>query len=427
LSYLLDNKISYADSAAMSAYGRVRTADSRLLGEYRYMYGSGTSVEMNDKIVGSGTLVADQPRNCYLANVTTASGDRVVRQTKQYHPYIVGTSNIGVMSFTMNAPKVNLKQSIGLYDDFNGIIFRLNGLEPEMVIRKNGVDVEIIPRSEWNFDRLDGTKSINNPSGINVDFSKTLIFYTDYQWSAGRVRTGFSFNGITTYVHNFNHSNLVTEAYINQPSLPCRWEIENTGVTASTSQLMLIAASVYGEGTDIETGFSRSVSTDGAVINVTTANSATNGKGILAFRLKNTLVSKQNHAMARLKNWLIATTEDIHYKIVILPDSTYISNTPTWNTVPGYGWCDYTRDFTLTPGWQTSNEYAVVLDSFALSGGGTGSNISSGTSPITEVDNRSNTIYQNYDSTNSQIMAIVAFKITNDSVVKASMNWIEIK
>jgi len=427
LSYLLDNKIGYADTSAISAYGRVRTADSRLLGEYRYMYGSGTSVEMNDKIVGGGTLVADQPRNCYLANVTTASGDRVVRQTKQYHPYIVGTSNIGIMSFTMNVPKINLKQSIGLFDDFNGIIFRLNGIVPELVIRKNGVDVEIIPKTSWNVDKFDGTKSIYNPSGLLLDFSKTHIFYTDYQWSAGRVRTGFSINGITLYAHNFNHSNAITEAYINQPSLPCRWEIENVGVTESSSQLMIIAASMYGEGTDVETGFSRSVSTDGTVINVTTANSSTNGKGILAFRLKNSLVSKQNHALARLKNWLVATTEDIHYKIVILPSSSYLSGSPTWSTVPGYGWCEYIKDFTLASNWQAGNEYAIVLDSFALSGGGTGSNISSGTSPITSVDNRSNTIYQNYDSTDSQIMAIVAFKITNDSVVKASMNWIEIK
>jgi hypothetical protein len=428
MTFLYEPAISFANTPDLTSFGRLRTAHARLLGEYRYMYGSGSSVEMNDKITGGGTLVADYVRNAHIATLTSASGDRVIRQTKHYHQYIPGTSNLGILTFTLNVAKTNLKQSVGLFDDDNGIIFRMNGLVPEFVIRKQGVDSQIVSASNWNEERFDGSKSKFNPSGHTVDWSKSQILIIDYNWlGLGRVRVGFIREGHMFICHNFEHTNVVTEAYMNQPSLPCRWEIENTGATASSSQLMMICGAVYCEGADIETGFSRSVSTDGTAITLTTANSGVDGRCILAFRLKNTLVGKQNHTLARLKQWTLSTTEDLHYKVVILPNSTYVTGSPTWSTVPGYGWCDYSKNFALTPGWQTSNEYAVILDTFALSGGGTGSNISSGSSPITAIDNKSNAIYQNYDSTDSQIMAIIGFRLNADAAVKASMNWIEVK
>lgn len=427
MTYLLNNKISYDDSANISSFGKLRQSENMLLGEYRYMYGAGTSLEMNDKLFGGATSSIDYVNTCFLGNVGTASGDRVVHQTKQYHPYTTGTSNIGLIAFVFNQPKINLVQAVGLFDDRNGIFLRMNGLVPEIVIRTNGTDTQVIPQSSWNVDRLNGSNGIVNKSGLNIDFTKMQIMQIDYQWSCGRVRVGFSTPTGIIYSHYFTHFNTVTDVYIAQPSLPLRWEIYNSGITASSSQIKAIAGAVYAECSDIETGFSRSISTDGTIIPVTVANSASDGRGILAVRLKNILVGKENHSLARLKNWSVITTEDIQYRIVILPDSSFISGSPTWTSTPGFGWCEYIKDFQLTPGWQTANNYSVIMDTFAMSGGGTGSNISSGSSPIVGIDNRSNTIYQNYDSTNSQIMAIIAYRLSVDANVKASMNWIEIK
>lgn len=43
-------------------------------------------------------------------------------------------------------------------------------------------------------------------------------------------------------------------------------------------------------------------------------------------------------------------------------------------------------------------------------------------------NNRSSAIYQNYDSTDSMIIAIVAYRIPNDNaVMRAALNWIEFK
>ena len=424
MSFIYDDKISFDDSPSLTAFSRARTAEARLLLESRYQYGAGTSTEMNDKIVGAGTLVADQPRNCYLANVTTASGDRVVRQTRQYAPYIAGTSNIGMITFTMNPAKSGLRQSVGMFDDYNGFIFRLNQTIPEFVIRKNLVDNEVVNQSNWNLDKLDGSKNNMNKSGILVDFTKSQILVIDYQWlGVGRVRIGFVIGGNIIYCHEFKHANLITEVYTNQPSLPCRWEIENISATSTPSTLMMICCAVYCEGSDSETGFSRSVSTGTTPVSLNTANSS-NGYGILAIRLKNTLVGKPNHALARLKTWSILSNTDMQYKIVILSGKSVLANpNATWTSVPGYGWCEYIKDFALSATWNSTDNYSVIIDDFASGASGN----SSGQNSVGTLDNRSNAIYQNYDSSDSQILAIIGYRVSQDASVKCAMSWTEVK
>lgn len=401
-----------ADSANLTAFSRMRVSEARLLGDYRYMYGSGTSIMMNDLTATGGTLVADQPRNCYIASVTTANGSRVVRQTKKYHPYTSGTSTLGMITFVMNPGKTNLVQAVGMFDDLNGVFFRMNGLTPEFVIRKNGVDVEVVSQANWNQSTLS-----------YLDFSKAQILIIDYQWlGVGRVRIGFVHNGVPVYGHHFNHSNIVTEVYMNQPSLPFRWEIYNSGSTATISSLMMICASAYVEGTVGINSFTKAVST-GIASEVSVAGTqGTTGVALLALKLSDTLLGKPNRSYDILRSFSIITSVDVGYKVVILPDSSKFLNTPTWTNVPGYGWSQYSVGLNMASGWSTDNNYVVLKDGFAVGA-------SKATSASVVVDeNPINAIYQNYDSNNSQVLAIIAQRLgTTDAICRASIEWLEIK
>ena len=423
VTYLFNNQqqVTYSDSANLTAFSRLRTAEAKLLGEYRYMYGTGTVYEMNDLTAGAGAITMDLARNCALATTTTANGDRAVRQTKKYHSYIAGTSNVCFITFTLNQPKTNLQQMVGLYDDNNGIFFRMNQTTAEVVIRKNSVDVEVVNQANWNKDKLDGSLN-ENPSGYAIDFTKSQILYIDYQWlGVGRVRMGFVINGLPIIVHEFYHSNIVTEVYMYQASFPCRWEIKNIGVTSSNSSMMFICAAVYCEGADSETGFLRSTSTGTSSVSVTSANSA-NGRIVLAFRLKNTLASKPNRAYAILKNYSIVSDQDLAFKLIVLPGSVALANSPTWSNVEGLGWCEYTKDAALSGTW-TSLTYKVLDSQFAV---GTTNN-KSGSAISGLIENRTNAIYQNYDSSDSEILAIVAYRLNTDANVRASFQWLEMK
>jgi hypothetical protein len=422
MSYLLDDSVRLESTNQLNAFGRLRVSDTRLLGEYRYMYGSGTSIEVYDKLNGSGQLIKDQPRNCFIARVGTDSGAVAVRQTKQYHPYIAGTTNVGMMTFVMGAPKNGLTQSVGMFDDLNGFIFRVRDNTPELVIRKSGIDAEVVPQTEWNGVRMNGTRGRYNQSGVLVDWTKAQILAIDYQWlGVGKVRFSLVYGDETIVAHTFYHSNTTTEVYTNQPSLPCRWDIRNTTGTASTSDLMVICAAVYCEGSDSETGFSRSVSTGNNVVTLTTSNSS-NGHGILAVKLKDVLESKPNHALARLKNFTILSNQDIRYRVVILPGQVSL-NTVTWQDVPGYSWCQYASNFTLASTWETSNDFQVLHDDFAIGGQAN----KSGEMNNINVDIRSAAIYQNYTATDSMVLAIIGYRLGMDVSVRASLDWLEVK
>ena len=418
MTYLFDDAIRYDDSPNLDAFGGLRTTSARIIGEYRTAYGVASALEYVSKIEGSGTRTTNYTKK-QVELVVTGNGDRVVHQTRQYHPYIAGTSNKYLMTFKMNTAKANLQQMVGAFDDANGIFFRMNGLTPEVVIRKGGVDNEVVARTAWNKDRLDGSMNEYNQSGVTADFSKCHILFIDYQWlGVGRVRIGFVIDGKPIVVHEFHHANTTDEVYLFTPMLPVRWEIKSTGATAS--QMNAICAGVYCEGSEREVGFTVSVSTDGTT---QTVSNTTDGQCLLAIRLKNSINGLPVRALARLKEWALFSTNDAQYKIVIFNDSTKFSGSPVWTAVPGRSACEYTKAVTMAAGWAADNNYSVLIDGFAQGAVGAGS----GTNAIREIDNINNTISQNYDSSGSLILAIIAYKLSNNSDMKANMVWTEIR
>jgi len=92
---------------------------------------------------------------------------------------------------------------------------------------------------------MDGT----GPSGVILDITKAQILFADIEWlGEGTVRLGFIIDGNFILCHRFNHANLITSTYITTASLPLRYEITNTGVTANASTLKQVCSTVISEG-----------------------------------------------------------------------------------------------------------------------------------------------------------------------------------
>ena len=423
MTYLFDDKIRYDDSENISAFGRLRTADSRILGDYRIMYGSGTTYEMDYVTSNGATIALNYTSISIVSTVNTTSGSLAFVQTKQYHPYIPGTGHFALMTFVMDTSVVGVSQSAGLFDANNGIFFRRRDGVAEMVIRNRGVDREIVPQSAWNADRLDGSMTEYNQSGITADWTKAQILSIDYQWlGVGRARVGFVIDGIAINVHHFEHANRTADVpYMSQPSLPLRWEIRNTTAQTTSHTLTSICGSVQAEGADFETGFIRAVSTDGATVSVTSSN-AVYGRGLLAVRLKNTVVNgKPLHALARLKRYSASADQDMNFKIAVLQNSSSISSTVTWTAVPGLGWCEYIQDFALTTSWANT---AMIIDDQFVTGA---QNNKFGVAISEPSENRNSVIFQNHSATDSQIFVIVGYPLGANVNARASLKWIEVK
>jgi hypothetical protein len=71
----------------------------------------------------------------------------------------------------------------------------------------------------------------------------------DFEWlGVGSVRCGFIIDGQYIVCHTFNNANDIDKVYMTTAILPVRYEIENTGATASASTLTQICSSVISEG-----------------------------------------------------------------------------------------------------------------------------------------------------------------------------------
>jgi hypothetical protein len=150
--------------------------------------------------------------------------------------------------FVMAPAQNNLRQRVGYFGTENGIYIQLNDSTLSFVERSlvTGVVSEtVVNQSSWNADTLDG----NGPSGITLDITKAQILFMDIEWlGEGTVRIDFVIDGNFIVCHRFNHANLITSTYITTASLPLRYEITNTGVTASPSTLKQVCSTAISEG-----------------------------------------------------------------------------------------------------------------------------------------------------------------------------------
>lgn len=242
------------------AFGKLRIASPYTLFDSSFRYGDNDR-KWNTKTNGTASAVYQFNEGLIDLTVDTADGDEIIRQTDKVFPYQPGKSLLIMNTFTFNQPKENLRQRVGYFLKDNGIYLEVDGLEPYIILRSNVTNTVVnnrVAQDDWNVDPLDGT----GPSGITIDFSKSQIFWMDVEWlGVGSVRCGFVINGQFIITHIFHHANAITGAYMTTASLSCRYEITNTGVTASPSTMKQICSTVISEGGYEQTGLTRSIST----------------------------------------------------------------------------------------------------------------------------------------------------------------------
>lgn len=266
------------------AFGRMRTSDPHTLFDSTLRFTDDTR-NWSTSNTGTSSYTINQNASLLEMTVGTSAGDEVVRQTKRYFAYQPGKSHLVYATFNME-PKSNVRQRVGYFDINNGIFIEHDGTGAYIVKRSksSGSTVETrIPQSEWSDDKFDGTGT----SGVDLDLSKTQIFWVDVEWlGAGTVRVGFVVDGVPYVAHKFHHANNIEKTYLTSATLPVRYEITNTGATSSNTTLDQICCSVQSEGGHSPRVSTRSISTPLAGITVPD----TVFKPVIAIRLKSTRI-----------------------------------------------------------------------------------------------------------------------------------------
>lgn len=240
---------------AVDAFGRARTSSPLTLFDSNHRYSdNGLWSTLN---ASGGTAVFNSAQGLVDLNVTTTSGSSVIRETTKVFAYQPGKSLQILNTFCFNQAKTNLRQRVGYFGESNGFYIELNDSTLSFV-KRSSVSGSLVETkisqfgsvygagdTGWNVDPMDGT----GPSLLTIDPSKSHIFWVDLEWlGVGTVRMGVVINGEFIHCHSFHHANLITTTYITTASLPVRYEITNTGTTASSSTLKQICSTVISEG-----------------------------------------------------------------------------------------------------------------------------------------------------------------------------------
>ena len=241
-----NSSIANANSMAIDAFGRQRVSSPLTLFDSSHRYNDNGLWATSTASGGSAVFSANE--GLVNLNVNTTNGSQVLRETLKVFPYQPGKSLLVLSTFVMAPAQTNLRQRVGYFGTDNGIYLQLNNNTLSFVERSlvTGVVTEtVVNQSAWSVDTLDG----NGPSGIILDITKAQIMFMDIEWlGEGTVRVGFIIDGNFILCHKFNHANLIPSTYITTASLPLRYEITNTGVTASSSTLKQVCSTVISEG-----------------------------------------------------------------------------------------------------------------------------------------------------------------------------------
>lgn len=399
-------------NAAVDAFGRGRVSEPFTLGDYKHIYGI-EDVFLN-KLNGDGDVISNVNRASVTLSATT-SGSYAIHQTKMYHHYMPGKSQMILSSFVFGTAVSGSTKRTGYFDDYNGIFLEQDATGSlQLVIRSatNGtgsITEERVKQSSWNVNTLTDGDFI-------LDVTKTQLFYIDFQWLAvGRVRCGFVHKGITVITHVFDHTNVLNVAYMQNPNLPVRCEIVNSVTNASSMEQ--ICSTVASEGGYAEGGKAYSVSNE-------TFCSLSSGSTlpVLAVRLKNSVSGLPNRSFLRLQNAAVFTSQQtVRYSLLKLPSGSALTTASAWTSVDTNSTVEYNSSAT---GYADGK---ILLTGFV---GANSLNVNQA-NPLVQnqagVSNKQNFIAQNYNSTDSEIYVLVAKNMTADATsVGGTMLWSEI-
>ena len=402
------SNVNLENNGQLDAFGRLRVSDQYTIADYKNVYEIDTNFL---QLTGNGGSVTYNYDNSLVTlNLDGTASGFSINQSKMYHNYSPGKSQLILISFNFNAAVASVTKDIGYFDSRDGIFLRQNNGELSFVIRSStsGAPVEtVVGQSSWNIDKCNGT----GPSGFNLDVTKTQLLYIDFQWLAvGRVRTGFVHDGQMIIAHEFVHSNNLATPYMSKPNLPVRAEIYGDAIASMDH----ICSTVISEGgySDIGTDWAHVISPLITVpINTPTP--------LLAIRLKDTFQGELNRITARLNDYhLISTNQPLSYRVIKLPNEAAFTTGSAWVSVNTESGVEYNTGGTAITGGEVLNAGYV---SAAQSSKGAATQVSGATKT------KRNYIAQNYDSTDSEIYVIQVTNLgNNDSQVGVAMQWREI-
>jgi len=401
----------------LDSFQRQRVSEPFTIADYKNIY----AIDQNYAFLGSNGGTSNFLKNQAAAILSTSntSNATAILQSYIYHNYQPGKSTLILNSFNFNGWTSNATKRIGYFDDNDGIYLEQTGSNGALSFNlRSSVSgspvVNSVTQTAWNIDKMNGT----GPSGYTLNMSNVQLFFIDFQWlGVGRVRCGFSLNGIYIDCHEFYCANYQSTVYMTSGSLPIRSEIRNIGPCTGTT-LNKCCSTVIGEGGYNDVGIDYSFSSDLA----TTSGTGANSIPVLCIRMAPTFGGYSNHVYAKLINIsILATNNNLNYSIIKLNSASNITG-GTWVNVDTNSAVQYNQSATGLTGSITN-----ILSSGFVAAGGTGPNLYNTVATNVVLSAKKNYIANNIQCTDSQAYAVYITGYNNNQTsCYISLQWQEI-
>lgn len=301
---LIDNqgsaRVRFAEgNPQLDAWGKLRVTGNTSLGEYVFSDASQLTDDFANVTVNGGSTSFDSNNRAVVIATNGNPGAEARFTSHTYHHYIPGSGHLFVCTAAVSDPTASgAERNWGLFDKNNGFSFTINDQgEFGVTIRSSStgsITNNFIPQSEFNRDKVDGSKGAVNPSDMDLELSNDNIYWIDIQWhGAGRARFGTYFNGQRVVMHEYYHGNNFSNAMSQSCTLPISYTVEDTNSSVPL-QIKTWSASVWTE-TEIDVnrlGGNSEYTTD---IVPLTAGPTDDLQPIFAFAPQETLDGFENH------------------------------------------------------------------------------------------------------------------------------------
>jgi hypothetical protein len=308
-------------STNFDAFGRFSVAAPHKLFETGATQAIDTIRYHDTSEVGGGTVVRNATKTHIELTTTTASGDKAIYQTRRNIQYNKANAQEIFVIYKPN-PITNRRERWGYFNDNNGVFFEHDGTDPRLVIRSDtsgSVVDTTIERASWD-DKLDGT----GESGLTIDFTKQTVFKIDFGWLSSRgVRFFADINGNFVLVKQWYISNTLDVPFMAAATLPIRFEVENTGVTAQTQTSAYSCCAVQSSGSAAQEGAIRFLSNGVSASSVNTTETIISG-----VRLNSSYVDRGSIQPIKVGLLPASGTTFAHYRVRYNPTLTG----GTWTT-----------------------------------------------------------------------------------------------
>lgn len=249
------NEISiYPQSFNSDASMRLRVSQMNILGQYKFL---------NDKLpllfseAGTGSVTFSDSQ----VTQSVTAGQYSIRQTKKFHPYFNGQSQLIEMTMSSFGNQANVVKRLGYFSsnavapynaNYDGIYLENDGVNVSLKIDRNGANISSQPQSSW-LDPLDGT----GLSGMNINWNNFNVFAFDFLYLGGTaLRLFVMYQGRFWLVAVYYHAGTLSNTMIKTPNQPLRSEIRST---TGVGSLTVYCMSVASEGGLNQLGISRAI------------------------------------------------------------------------------------------------------------------------------------------------------------------------